>query len=130
MSGKQASASQGRALRILLRVFIVLAAAIVGFFVIGRLAGAFLIPPGAGLAGAAEAVLYGAAGALIAGAAGVALARLSGKVLPRISLAMALVLILTIVGAVWMVWGERANNVASPQPEPRAATDPSVGRAE
>jgi len=73
--------------------FLILVGAVCGFTAGAALSSAFLVSRDAGLAGAAEVVVYGLTGALVAGvAAGFGAARLSGRGLARTALVAGAVL--------------------------------------
>lgn len=114
----------GLALRLLLRVFLTLFAALCGFAAAATIAVAFFISPDAGLAGAAEVVFYGAAGALLFGvAAGFIVSRLGSRALVLASLAAAIVLAVLFAR---VLWNQREAEEASPaMPQPRAVTEPA-----
>lgn len=75
-----------------------IAAGFAGFVIAGMLAGRLLISPGAGLAGATEAVLYGVVGAIASMLiAGLAVKRSAPKGLMAISLVLLASLALLVV---------------------------------
>lgn len=108
-------------IRTLLVLFLTLFSALAGFGAGAFAASRFLIAPGAGLAGATEAVVYGTIAAAAAGiAAGFLLPRLSSRTLGRASIAAIILLILL---ATLRLWNDRAVNETSSSPPNRAITE-------
>lgn len=107
--------------RALLVLFLTFFSALAGFGAGAFAASMFLIAPGAGLAGATEAVVYGTIAAVAAGiAAGFLLPRLSIRTLGRASIAAIILLILLVA---WRLWNDRAAyETSSPLPT-RAITE-------
>jgi hypothetical protein len=102
-----------------LRAFLVLFAALAGLAAAAAMASAFVISRNAGLAGAAEAVVYGAAGALVAAVlAAIALRRTGARVLSGLSLAAAALLVVLFA---WALWNQQATDSVSP-PSPAQPT--------
>lgn len=113
-------------MRFLTQILVVLAAGLAGFLTGGMLASTFLISPGAGLAGAAEAVLYAAAGAvLFTVVAGFTVRRLQRNVL--IATLLALLTLLAILIALVLGSNRPDGSPVSPVQEPRGTTTPAAG---
>jgi hypothetical protein len=125
LSEERPPRAQGAVLRFLLRAYLVLSAALAGFTAGAALSSAFVISRDAGLAGAAEAVVYGAGSALIAAVlAAITVRRMDGRVLSSLSLAAGVLLVLLFV---WALWNQQVSDGApppSPAP-PVTATEPA-----
>lgn len=117
----------GVALRLLLRVFLTLFAALCGFAAGAALSSAVLISSHAGLAGAAEAVFYGGVGAIVAGAgAGFIVFRLGSRTLLLASGAAAIVLVFLLARALWSQGPTEEAAPAASQPRPVTEPAPVV----
>lgn len=111
--------------RAMLRIFLTLFAALLGFAAAAMLAVAFLISPHAGLAGGAEVVFYGAAGAVIAGvAAGFMVSRLGTTTLVWAALLAAIIFVTLFARVLWLQ--QSADDASSALPaDPRPVTKPA-----
>ncbi|GJL96648.1 MAG: hypothetical protein DHS20C06_04650 [Hyphobacterium sp.] len=108
-------------IRVFLIVFLVLFAALVGFGAGAFISATFLVAPGAGLAGATEAVVTGTVVGLVSGLiAAFLLPRLTARTLARLAMGVAILLIV-LIGL--RVWNDRQESEAATPAPSRTVTE-------
>ncbi len=125
MSGRPA-ASVGLARRLVAGALMAVGGAVVAFVAGTAFAARFLVPPGTGLAGPAEAVGYGLLGAAGAVVLAAFIATLAGRRLLLAATVIAMVLALAAAGG----FAYLARQVATPEDaptSPQATTAPAAG---